>query len=142
LTAKQLAKRVDRILGEMRPLGLGHWVITLSIVPEVDHETSKVFDANAACTCSTHYDRMWLEFNEDFLNNSDDEDIDRVIVHELLHAAMRDFDHAVHGVNEYLGEPHKSAWQDEVNHAREGLVERLAYTITLMLRSNVVQSTK
>lgn len=142
MTLKQLAKRLDIIMAQLRPLGLGHWIIDLAIVDEIENaHMAAGLGVNAACTTSVHYDKMWLEFNQEFIDDSTEEEIDRVIIHELIHAAMRDFDHAIHGVNEYLGEPHKSAWQSEVNHAREGIVERLAQSINLILRSNLVQST-
>lgn len=137
MTLKQLQKRIDVLLGQMHPLGLGHWTINLSIVDEVASDYA--LGAHASCTCSTHYDVMWLEFSAEFIEEGTYEEIDRVIIHELVHATMRDLDHQIDEVSEYLGEPHKSVWQSNILHAREGLVEKLAQTLNHALRSNVVR---
>jgi hypothetical protein len=135
---KRLQDRISAILGALSPLGLGHWVVHVDIVDEVDG----IPGSKAACTCSRHYDEMWLEFQEEWLGEADDEELDGVIIHELLHAAMRDWDQAVISAEHHLAMSHRTAWERELHHAREGLVERLARTINLTLRSNVVQSTK
>lgn len=132
MTIKQLRKRVSLWMDRLSPLGLNHWVVELSIVEVVDND--RQVEANASCTCATHYDRMWLEFRKDFIDTADEEDLDRAIVHELLHAAKRDLDHVAEGVSEFLGEPHKSAYHESLIHADEGLVERLAWTLILAYR--------
>ena len=132
MTITQLRKRVELWLNRMQPLGIRHWAIELSIVNVVENE--RQVEANASCTCASHYDKMWLEFRKDFIDSADEEDLDRTIVHELLHASMRDLDHVSEGVSEYLGEPHRSVYQESLMHATEGLVERLAWTIILAYR--------
>lgn len=127
MTPKQLGKRVRSWMDRLRPLGLAHWTVHVRIVDEIDNPA----DAHASCSCSTHYNTMWLEFRQDFIDTAEEQILDKVIIHELLHAAMRDLDHVAEGVTEFLGEPHRSVYQDSLTHAGENLVERLAWTLTL-----------
>ena len=132
----ELTDRIDIWLERLKPLGLSHWVINVSIVSDDE------LDANAACTCSRDYDTMWLEFRKGFLKEAEEEDIDRVIIHELVHAAMRNLDGAADGAAEHLALAHRMAWEKTLNHEREWFVEALARTINLAYRSNVVPSSK
>lgn len=137
MTLRQLQKRVDLWLERLRPLGLGHWTLHLEIVDEVDSDYYA--GANASCTCSRHYDTMWIEFKREYLEEADLEEVDRTIIHELLHASMRDHDAQTDDVSQYLGEPHRSMWQTGITHTREGLVERLAATLNHAFSDDVVR---
>lgn len=137
MTLRQLAKRVDFWLKELAPLGLCHWQFHVSINDEV--ETDPQIPANASCTCSSHYDTVWLEFRKSYIDEVEQDELDKTIVHELLHATMRDLDHVIEGVSEYLGAPHRDAYAEAAMHAREGFVEKIARSIVYANGRNVVR---
>lgn len=132
-----LKKRVDFWNVKLMPLGFGHWDIDVQIVDEPDNEALN--GARAAVTNSSFYDSAWMEFKEDWLEDEDTtlDEIDKVIIHEFVHVAMRDFDDAIHDAQYSLGEPAKSLWQSRVKHEREGFVDRVARSLYLMFTSRV-----
>lgn len=130
----KLTKRITGLIDKHPSLGLQGWELHISIVDDVA-------DGGAAsCSASKHYDSMWLEFEKKWLRQASDEEIDKVILHELLHAVFRDFDHFVHdGTSQFFGEPHLSVFQEGYVHELEGVVEKLARTLNLASRPDVVQ---
>lgn len=136
MTHAALEKRVRQWQQSMPCLGLAHWRIEIKILEELrdDRET------NASVVCSSHYDTAWMEFERSFLNEAEEAQVDQTIVHELVHMAMRDFDNAISDVYVSLGQPARAIWMDHVDHAREGLVERLARTLYYTSRPDVVRS--
>lgn len=140
MTPATLRKRVAYWQKTLKPLGLEHWNLEVDVVEDPSPGATR--DASAAVSCSTHYDTAWLEFREDWLPDAPDEEIDKVIIHELLHVAMRDFDHEADKPEEFLGVVVGEVWQSGMKHAREALVEKLARTLYLAYSSNVVQSPK
>lgn len=135
-----LATLKDRVLfwqEALRLMGVSHWTIHVDVVDEPSD--SALYNAKAAVSCSTHYDQAWLEIGKDWLRKTSDDEADEVIIHELVHVTMRDMDDTIVRVCEYLGEPAKSIWLDEVRHEREGLVDRVALTLHSLSKQNVVQ---
>ena len=129
----KLCRRITTLIDKHPALGLQGWELHVSIVDAVDDVDSK-----ASCSTSAHYDEMWLKFDKGWLKNATDEEIDRVILHELLHAFMRDFNQVTEDLLDYLGEPHRSSVAAAYKHEEEGMVERLARTLNENLR-DVVQ---
>ena len=137
-SAAKLTKRVTDIIDKHPALGLQGWELHISIVDEVTGAARK---SVAGCSCSTHYDSMWLEFEREWLNTASHDEIDKTIFHELLHAVFRDLDFVAHdGVSEYLGEPHLSTFQEAYMHEVEGIIEKVARTLNYYYRESVVQS--
>jgi hypothetical protein len=138
VTLAAFKRRVAFWAERLKPLGLAHWEIDIEVVDEPSPST--LYGAKAAVTCSSNYDLVWMEVAEGWLHDSDLEEIDKVIMHELIHVAMRDLDDSIHRVTQYLGEPAVSVWKEELRHETEGFVDRIARTLYLTSRSNVVQS--
>jgi hypothetical protein len=139
MTERQLQKRVEHWLKALPELGLVHWRANVDIVDEPSSDA--YISAKASVACSSHYDTFWMEFRREWVDDDpDDDDVDQVIIHELMHVVMRDFDHEVDKVEEFLGCVTKELWADSVKHAREGLVERLARTLYRTSRSDMVRS--
>lgn len=130
----KLTKRVTDAIDRHAALGLQGWELHISIVEEVTKQGC------ASCSTSRHYNTMWLEFEKDWLKHASKKEIDKVILHELLHAVFRDFDAITEDVLEYLGEPHRSAVATAYTHELEGIIEAIARTLNFASGSNVVQS--
>ncbi len=133
MTPAVLAIRVAYWQKRLEPLGLAHWKPEITIVEEPSNDAYT--EAKAAVSCSSHYDTFWLEFRKEWMDGEVDlEELDKVIIHELIHVAMRDVDYEIEKVGEFLGVASQEIWEDSVKHAREGLVERLARTLYLTSR--------
>lgn len=108
-------------------LGISHFRIDKC---EIVDECEGGYDAAASVSTSGKYDRFTVQFRRDEIETYSDAEIDEVIIHELLHVAMRDYDTAVEYVDSYeLGQATFQAWSKRVLHEREGLVDRLAKQI-------------
>jgi hypothetical protein len=127
----KLCKRVTAIVDKCPSLGLRGWEFHISIVDEVAGATRK---AAASTSCSTHYDTVWMEFEKDWLSKASQSDIDKTIIHELLHMVFRDLDHQIENVSEFLGEPHKSSFEEAYTHEIEGIIEKMARTLNLHMK--------
>lgn len=129
ITPTQLAKRVEKWQQILAPLGIGHFSINcISLVDEVPGTPGSL----AAVTTSQDYDYVRFYFNNEYLDEADAEDVDRTIVHEWLHVALRDLDHALRAVEKWMPEATYDDWDDRVTHEREGLIERLASLIVAL----------
>lgn len=126
MTLATLTKRVLYWQQKLSPLGVGHWRVEVKIVAEPQGKPS-----SKACVKSSQlYDTCWMEFAADELAIATARDIDETIIHEWLHVAFRDFDHAVReGIYSYFPSPAEDAWEARVDHEREGVVDRLARTL-------------
>lgn len=125
MTLSQLRARVNYWA---KVLGLAHWRLGVSIVdgfPESE-------DSDARCTPSNQYDVADIDFKRDFLDESEYEEIEVTIVHELLHALMRDWDQSIERIDEHLANAVADLWHDSVKHEREGVVDRLSKLIVAL----------
>lgn len=121
--AIQLAKRVETWQERLKGLGIGHYEIER--VSCVD-ETPGGPNANATVHTAKHYDVVIFWFKNDYLDEADEGSIDRTIIHEWIHVAMRDFDAALEAVEAWMPERTYEDWEERIDHEREGLVERFA----------------
>ena len=124
LTQKQLQKRVEYWIKTLSPLGLGHFKV--QGVHLVD-ETPGGPGAQASVCTSSHYDSFEMWFREEGLEDS----LDEVILHELLHVAMRDYDNTVdEALDRWMPPATLAAFEEDVIYrVREGFVERCARAI-------------
>lgn len=134
ISEKTLGSRVEGWVAAFPSLGLTHWKIDTTIVDTEEGEP------NAEVTPSMHYDTARIEFRKGFLEESNEEEIDLVILHELVHVAMRDLERALELPEAHLGMPARALWMDALDHHREGLVDRLARALYYAYSANVVQS--
>lgn len=128
MTARQIKARVDFWTKRLAPLGLSHWDFEVYVF-DGDIEDSPGCDATA--DTSDQYDSARLSFRADKVDR-DVREVDQLVLHELIHVAMRDFDETVDLVGWQLSIPVKSVWEQITDREREGLVERLARTIWSM----------
>lgn len=120
-----LRKRVQFWQFTLHELGLTGWEIDRITLTDAPFGSP---DANAAVMPHHTYDRVSFEFNhhvEDFQPS----ELDRTIVHEWLHVAMRDFDQAVDEAEDSLAPAAAEMWEARVKHEREGVVDRMAWLL-------------
>jgi hypothetical protein len=128
VTAQEIRERVEFWTTRLASLGIGHWDFEI-IVYDGDIEDAPNCDATA--DTSDRYDSAALNFRADKvdLNTRTLDEIDQLILHELLHVAMRDFDETIEPARWNMSPPSGTLWANSVEREREGLVERLARTI-------------
>lgn len=122
MTGKQLKARV---MFWREILRLENWDMMIEVVTEFEEEPA----ARAKCLNEDDYDDTTLTFHQDWLNSATPEERDTVIVHELLHVMMRDFDDSIERIDNQLAKPVADLWHDSVRHERENLVDRLSKVI-------------
>jgi ribosomal protein S9 len=131
VTRRQFEKRVRWWTRQLRELGLEHWDLHFEY-PQADEDVQSTSgrDAQATCSVSMHYDTAYIEVAPSTLGLPQ-HDIDKIIVHELLHVLMRDLT-KVHNEMRYLiGGQVGQALDTSLEHEVEGVVERLARAIVL-----------
>jgi hypothetical protein len=103
-------------------LGLGHWDLTVRVVEEL------VDNPDAWATCEPHemYDSAIIEFVHDI----PDEQLDRVIVHELLHIFYRDFWRVIELPTFEVSKGEGALLRSQLRHELEGVVDRMARCLT------------
>jgi len=126
MTVKQLAKRVEAWKDRLEFLGLGHWRIDgVGILDDIPDTENSV-----ACVQTAHlYDNFRMFFRRDYIEESDEADIDETIIHELIHVAMRNLDRTYETVEEWMPRHTFADFMVTVGFEREAFVERLARTI-------------
>lgn len=126
MTLSALTKRVKFWQQKLAPLGVGHWRVDVKIVEEPQGKPN----SKAAVRSSAQYDTCWMEFAIADLAVATPDDLDETIIHEWLHVAFRDFDHAVReGIYDNFPRIAEDLWEARVDHEREGIIDRLARTI-------------
>ncbi len=133
MTLAALTRRVTYWQKTLKPLGLEHWDIEVEFADPDDTTRAHV-------SCSRHYDSAWMAFQKSYLQEDTPEMIDLTIIHELCHIAMRDLDHAIRSAEEFMGAVGKEIWMDEVEHVREGFVERVSRALYDAHKPDVVRS--
>lgn len=120
MTKKQL-ERMTRIW--QTRLGLQAWDVRLSFAPTAFARCED--DADATTWRQNDYDRALIFPHSDWASWDDDR-LNRLIVHELLHLVTRDLDRVIASVEEQI---HADAWRmidKRYDHEIEGVVDRLA----------------
>lgn len=130
MTLNQVCKRVDYWRQHLQSLGVSHWAITVAIVDEPSPGRRNA-PAAASVGIEDLYDTADIQFKAEYVPGGPKAtpDFDRYIVHELLHIAMRDWDAAVHSIDEHLSPATAEQWVDRLEHEEEGIVDRLARAI-------------
>lgn len=128
MTPRQLGRRVEYWQRKLHDLGLQNWDLNVSVVDEPEGRPG----SHASVTVSQHYDSAWIEFEADSLTELDQRNIDKIIVHELLHIIFRDYEAVIEEVSTDLGMAQRMAWNNLREHEMEGVIERLARTIVTL----------
>lgn len=118
----------DRVVYWQRvllPLGLGGWDFEVEIVDVPEGKPN----STAAIQVSSYYDEAKIQFCRDKLDDADDDVLDEVIVHELLHAANRDLWDAAMEPEYMFNKPSWTAFVNRLDHETEGFIDRLARSI-------------
>lgn len=127
MTARQLKRRIDYWLKVMEPLGIGHWDFEVCVVDDIEHHPN----AQATVDASEQYDNARITFCTEAVNLDEHllSAVDQIIIHELLHVVLRDYDEIVDEAAWQMAPPARSLWQNVVEREKEGVIERLARTI-------------
>ncbi len=116
-------------------LNLDHWRIDVEVVDELDNP-----DALASCAPDDSYDSAKIRVRADLDDHrGDDQTLDYIIVHELLHVYLRNLDEtfqAAVGSLGMMGDGHRSRWR----HEEENMIDRLAHCIVNLNQQKVVPS--
>lgn len=122
-TLPQLRRRVKMWQNTLPQLGVAHWTLDIHIVDAPDGN-----DGSAACVhAMSDYDHASMEFKRDWLNAHEEwTEIDRVIIHELLHLVFRDYDETIATIHSHLNTPVRAVWSLQVEHELEGVIQRVA----------------
>jgi len=112
-------------------LGLQHWEFTVEVVSEFDDGV----DAEASCAAHAYYDQATLRFNKRLKGS----EIDYCVVHELVHALMRDYDEAADDALQYLGYNIGRGFALRVNATKENLVDRVTRILLELGKSDRVR---
>lgn len=125
ITPIQLAKRIERWQKRVPELGVSHFRFSVVLEDSVPGKSG----ASAAANVPHDYDYVEFHFTFEFLEEASAEKLDEVIVHEWVHVAMRDLDHALNVVERWMPPATYEDFEDSVDHEREGLVDRFAWLI-------------
>lgn len=121
----RLAERIEWWQHKLADLGISHWEIDrVSIVSDMPHG-----DANASVQPADRYDSCMFWFWDEYLEDATADQVDKTIIHEWLHVAMRDLDVAIESAGTDLAYATRRVWDDRVFHEREAFVEHLARTL-------------
>lgn len=121
-----LAERVEAWARRLPELGIAHWRIERVTMTDTMPDSP---NAKASVQVSTDYDSFTIYFRNGWLEECSATELDEVIVHELMHVAMRNLDHVAEGVESWMPEKTYDDWAEAFNHEREGHVDRLARLI-------------
>lgn len=127
MTEAYIKSRVKYWVKKLALLGFSHYEIDVKVLSTEESEADLIY-----ALADTHelYDLATLEFEKSWVSHLTKEQLDRVIVHELLHVAMRNHDRAVRSIQFLiLSGAAEDLWVDHVTNERENLVERLAALI-------------
>lgn len=127
MTEPQLKARVRFWQNKLALLGLSIWRFDICVIDGTP--TGVKGPAAAAIDRMDHYDSASIEFVREEIAELTASEIDQVIVHELLHAAFRDFEEAIHLVDGVLPATAWTIWDNALDHELEALIERLARTL-------------
>ena len=133
ITEAALGNRVRRWQKILAPLGVGHFRIKKI---HLCAETPSGPDAKATVHAKHDYDSAEFWFTHDYLRECDTHDLDETIIHEWLHVAMRDLDHALEAVENWMPTATYEGFQDTVEHECEGFIDRIARLIYALHRTS------
>src|SRR4051794_2913717 len=108
MTPRQIRARVNFWLKRLAPLGISHWDVEVTVEDEIDHRPH----SDATADTSDQYDTVRLTFRSDKVDTATRPafEIDQLILHELLHVAMRDFDEVIEFGGREMSSSAKMIW--------------------------------
>jgi hypothetical protein len=127
MTRSQLQRRVEQVARQLTPLGLAHWEFDVQIV---DTDGLEAPNSDAQVQASTKYDSAQMCFRREFIEVAEVEDIDKTIVHELLHLLFRDFENLLDLATQELGVTARELAEKTYDHELEGVIERVARALS------------
>lgn len=71
-------------------LGLDQWNIVIELAPAASFDAVGHLNAAATCSALWEYETATIRFNEDDVAQSDDEELEDTIVHELQHCMLNE----------------------------------------------------
>jgi hypothetical protein len=104
-------------------LGLGSWDITVKVEPVEGQD-----NAWGACFPHDDYEVATIVIEPDVPG----EQLERIIVHELLHLVVRDLDWSAHQLEETLGPIIGAMFNTQFEHELESVVDKLAVMLVKM----------
>lgn len=106
-------------------LKLDHIDIEIDLVEPCDSP-----EALASVTPSSVYDMAVIQFAPEWRENSLFQ-LNRIVVHELLHIMFRDFGNAIRSLSAsgVVSAQTEAIWHDNCHDAEEGLIDRLAWRL-------------
>jgi hypothetical protein len=114
-------EQIEKLVADWIPrLGLEHWQVEIDWDKEPEVESSQ-----AEVSWSASYDRAELHFRSNY-GEWDLRRAEQIVVHELLHVALRDLNMAGISVIGALEGPAAQIFSDWFDHELEGFVDRLA----------------
>lgn len=97
-------------------LNLQHWEFDVEIVAEFEDS-----DVEASCLAHPYYDTARLRFHKKLPTKR----VDYCVVHEMLHAHMRDHDEAIEDVISFIGYNMSRGFSNRIHNTRENLIDKL-----------------
>lgn len=121
-------KQIDDTLETWRQRLAPEWTVTIDWDKQPESE-----NAHASVYRPDDYHRSHIRVAKDFLTESDEVQ-EQTLIHELLHLAVRDMDQAFRSTEGPLRGETYSVLEAQWEHAEEGFVDRLAWTLQALGR--------
>jgi hypothetical protein len=128
MTPQGFEERIDFWRVQLAPLGLSHWRFEFEYSDDLEDNTGG--DADAGVRVHKSYDTAFWDVTKRLLE-MDQAEVDKTIVHELMHVVMRDLNSVEQDMLEELGGRQAALLEERLEHEIEGLVERLARAIVM-----------
>lgn len=129
ISNEYLLARVEYWQERLKPLGLSHFRVEQVVVGP---ETPSGDGCNATSGLPQHYDSIYFWFKQEFLDETDENRLNEVIVHEWLHGALRDLDEATDAAHKWMPDLVAKDFDERIEHEQEGLIDRLARLIVAL----------
>lgn len=119
------AKMLRTISTWQKRLKLEHIKLDIKLDEDPEHP-----DALASVSPDALYDRAELQFRSDWREHEPFE-LNRIVVHELLHIMLRDFGRAVRSIGSagILSHQVQVLWHEQCEEAEEGFIDRMAHRL-------------
>lgn len=129
ITEEELMERVEEWQQRLGGLGIAHFVIEGLNVVDI---TPGGPGAKASVQVSNNYDTATFWFTHEFLEETEEQELEETIIHEWVHVAMRDLDFSLESVESWMPPITYQMWDETVDHEREGFVDRIAQALIQM----------
>lgn len=127
MTPQVFEKRVDHWRVKLAPAGLSHWHFEFEY-PDGVIEDNYDGEADACVRVHQTYDNARWEVGRAVFSMTEDE-VDKLIVHELLHVMMRDLNRVERDMLSEIGGRPAAILEERLDCAIEQFVERTARAI-------------